>query len=404
MISTFASLGLLLGSPAFDLSVGGGAESNPYEMPADPAVADADFGPRSGAFLAIDGRLRWRTRSGRVVRVGLDASVDCDLFGWVAVPQAGVAAPHASHLDRADGEVSLPLVLDPMPYGRAFRLDLTIEPRAAFDRLTYTSHRTGRPIVIDAADDPGNDPPIPVSLADRYDKNALGLLAEMDASFGRSVDVVVGGRITRVDYVEDYEEFERVDSWDHVEYRGDADLYVTAGSWLIASGYSARLLEYDERFPHAADGSDVLPDEDGYEPQRLSLHHLSAKVGRIGNRGRAVLRWRGTRRLDLSSGYLDYTEHRVSADVRIGSGDGVELRLSPSWSERVYDELRVRYDPDEPIASRRRFVGEATLEWGAFTSRTRLFVTAAAEAQRSSNPLYTYSSVRGLMGVRVVVD
>lgn len=390
----------LLAAPSIDVSVGAGADSNPYEMPSDSGGANADFGRVGGAFVPVEGRLRWRTRAAPM-RMGIIAAFDGEFFTWTARPPEPLPPLRARDLNRYDAEVALPFVFDPMRRGGFFHADLTIEPRGALARSTYTSHRTGRPLVVDAADDPESDPPLLVSLARRYDTNEAGVEVEVDASFGDLVGVVLGARVRQVDYVEDYDEIDGIDSLDHRELRGEAGLVVSPGDWVLAGGYVLRLLDYRERFPHEEDGSEVRSGEPGYEPQRFAAHHASAKAGWVSDGGRFVLRWRSTRRVDLYSGYLDYTEHRVAADLRSTAGSSVELRLAPSYSVRTYDELRVRYDPDEPVSSRRKLAAEASVEWSAFSPSTRFFLAAAAESSIASNPLYTYSAVRAWSGVRV---
>ena len=288
---------------------------------------------------------------------------------------------------------------------RRVGLDFTLEPFAGYNRETYTSHRTGLPLVVSKPhpDDPTNSSLDEIAdLAHRYDTNEAGGAAEVEVAWGSTFDFSFAGRVTRVDYVEDYRELVTIDSWDNLEVRGDVDASLSLRGWIAAAGYAMRLVDYDERFPRDSSGTEVLPRDAGYEPQQFLHHHGTARAGFSGDRGRAVLRWRGTRRLDLYSGYLDYTDNRYSADLRLRfAAAETELRLEPSWTVRSYDELRVHYDPQEPVSNRERLGVEASVEWSAFSDYTRFFVGAERVSQRSANPLFTYSDTRVMTGLRV---
>lgn len=378
----------LLSTASVDLAAGAGVDTNPLAMPSAPARAGAEFGARSGTFFPVEARLRWRTPPRSPIHAGVQGAFDGVLFTWAATP----ARP--ADLHRYDGELSLPVSL-----ASRLGVEVTLEPHATFSRSTFTDPRTGRAYVVDAAEDGG--PPRPVSLAHRFDTDALGLRGGIDASLGGETVLAIGGGVTRVDSVADYEDAERIDSWDHVAVVGEAYLSVEPRAWLLEGGYAFRRLDYRERFPHAADGTEVLPGDPSWEPLQLTLHDGTLGAGWISDAGRAVVRYRATRRSDSYAGYLDYTQHAIAADLRWRTRSDVELRFEPSFSTRGYDELRVRDDPEEPVTSWRRIAATASAEWDALSPHTRLFVLAQAESQTASNPLYTWTAFRAVSGVRV---
>ena len=65
-----------------DVSVGVGAASNPYEMPADPAESGAREDAPQGGFVPVDAVFRWR-RSGDAVRVIVEGDFEGVFFGLV---------------------------------------------------------------------------------------------------------------------------------------------------------------------------------------------------------------------------------------------------------------------------------------------------------------------------------
>lgn len=398
----FALLSLILASPpVFDVSVGVGGDSNPYELPSDPALAGSDVESRSGALLGVDARAEWQMWDGDAFRLSAEGDFEALVFGFVSKDSSAARPARASDLNRHSGGVSLPLQLASISPTRTVSLEATLEPFASMNRETYLSQRTGRPMVIDV--DPHPDDVVRVNLGDRYDTDEWGARLDLDAELGRMVDLSLGARLTTVDYVEDYDEIEAVDSWDHRESRGQADVVFRPGNWTFATGYTLRILDYRERFPRDSAGEKLLPEDPGYSPQKFTYHHATAKVGLSTGIGRATVRWRGTRRLDMHEGYVDYTEHKIAGDVRIDFPHELELRFRPSYSVRTYDSLRVRYDPSEPVTNRRRLSVETQAEWPAGSRYLRMFVSGSVVSQESENALYSYVEARAMTGFRVRV-
>ena len=372
-----------------EIRVGAGGDSNAFEFPEDSAASNASPA-QPGMFVPVDARVRLKTSPRRPVRLGAEASLDGMFFAFVRQDPAAAQSTRPSDLNRFTAEASLPVVFDPAPERRrGFRVDFTFEPFAAMHRETYTSHRTGQPFESGG-----------VSLADRYSTNSFGAKVDGDVSIGRNVDLIVGGRVTRADHVEDYEDVPEIDSWDHSEYRGDVDAHFTSEGWLAAAGYTLRQRDYDERFPRDDTGAKVPDTDPRYRAQSFTAHELSVRGGVVRERGRAVLRAGTVRRVDGFVGYENYTEQWVGADLRIAVGES-ELRLAPKFMSRTYDELRVDYDPTEPVSDRTRLSIDASYEWPMLTARTRGFVSAGYVAQQSANPLFTYAAFRGVTGVVV---
>lgn len=399
MNTTLLAAFLLLSGPRIDLSVGAGGSTNPFELPDDQAAAGAEQRPAPGAFVPVDASAEWKTPRSRMFRAGIDGWFDGRFFTFVAQDETATEQTRARDANRWSAQVSAPLAVDPFA-GRkgGLGIELTAEPFFGMHRETYTSHRTGKPIVFD--DRPGEVADVNIDLSKRYDTNEFGARADLDVSFGRIADIVAGARYTSVDYVEDYDATEHLDSWDYEEVRGDLDGYLSPGDWAFAAGYGLRIRTYDERFPRDVSGEKIEDDEPGYEPQVFAYHDISVRGGFIAERGRAVLKYRGTRRLDMFEGYQSYSENGVAGDFRIALVPDSQLRFEAGYSVREYDELRVAYDPQEPVSSRRRTTLELSYEWPAFSKWTRLFVSAGAVSQTSKNPLYSYTAAQGMTGVR----
>lgn len=397
-----AAILLTVPLPTADVAAGVGIASNPFELPADPDATGGAASERRGGFFSFDARAHWRSRPA-VVRLAAEGDLTTVHFGVVSRDPAASSQPKPADLDRSDGGVSLPIVVSPSTSARnVLAFSASVEPFASFHRETFTSHRTGEPVIVrNPAPDPADSDEI-VNLARRYDTNEWGAGAELATEMGRTAEIILGGRATQVDHLADYRAQATVDSWDHVELRGDLDIIAMPGDLLFAAGYTIRLLDYEERFPHDASGEEVRPADPGFRAQQFTYHHGTARAGVIGPRGRVILRWRGSRRIDTYSGYLDYTENRVSADLRLRlDRANAEMRIEPSYSVRQYDRLRVRYDPDEPLSSRRRVGIEGQVEWAGFSRSTRFFLSTQVVSQRSTNPLYTYVDARGLTGIRL---
>lgn len=399
MNATIAAALLLLAAPKLELSVGAGGDSNPFELPDDQAAAGADSRPAPGAFIPVEASAQWKTRSRRMFRAGVDSWFDGTFFTFVAQDGAAPEKTNAQDANRWSGEISAPLVVDPL-FGRkaSFGLELTAEPFFGMHRETYTSHRSGTPLFFD--DRPGEVADVMIDLSKRYDTNELGLRADADVELGRLVDVIVGARYTSVDYLEDYSGTEHLDSWDYDEVRADLDGFVRPGDWTVAGGYSMRVRNYDARFPRDSAGDKVEDEMAGYEPQVFTYHDLTLRGGYVIDAGRAVLRFRNSRRIDGFEGYQTYAENAVSGDFRIALQKDSELRFEPGYSVRTYDKLRVAYDPQEPVSSRRRVTMDVGYEWPALSKWTRLFVSAGLVSQSSANPLYAYVEFHGMTGVR----
>lgn len=399
MTITLAAL-LFLAGPRLDLSVGAGGDSNPFEMPDDRTAAGASTRPEPGMFIPIEASATWKTRPRQPVRFGVEAWLDGIFFTFVAHDTAAAQRTNPSHANRWTAEISAPVVFDPMHDRRRapWRLDVTLEPFFGMHRETYTSHRTGLPIRID--EDPAPSVDVYVDLRDRYSYNDYGLALAGDLDIGRNVDVNAGARLTSVDYIDDYGRSDAVDSWDYTEYRGDTDVSARRGDGYLAAGYTLRLRDYAERFPRDENGDKVVRGDPGYEPQTFTFHDVSIKGGLVKSRGRAVIRFRTTRKLDGYRGYSDYSENAVTGDFRIVLGTDSELRFSPGYAVRSYDDLRVNYDPAEPVSSRRRLTMKASCEWPALSRWTRMFAGVGLVSQTSTNPLYTYTSYSLTTGVR----
>lgn len=399
-MTTLVLLPLLFASPpAIEVSIAAGADSNPYELPADPTAAGSEVEPRSAALVELDARANWRTRAGETLRFSAEGDFEAILFGFVSQDSTASRPARPSDLNRHSGSLALPLQLAPMSRRRAVHIDATLEPFAAMNRETYTSHRTGRSMVIDIDPNPFDERL--VDLGRRYDTNEWGAGLEVYASLGRVVDMVLEGRLTQVDYLEDYEEIETVDSLDYRESRGTANLLFRPGNWILATGYTLRRLDYRERFPRDSSGDELDMEDPGYSPQEFTYQHVTAKAGLSGDLGGAVFRWRGTRRLDMYEGYLDYTENKIALDLRLELPRDVQLRFQPTYSDRKYDSLHVRYDPSEPVSSRRRFSAEAHVQWPALSPSIRMFVSGSVVSQESRNALYSYSEARAMTGFLV---
>lgn len=397
MNTTLLAALVLLSAPKVELSVGAGGSTNPFELPEDQVAAGAEQRPAPGAFVPIDAAAEWKTPRGRMFRAGIDGGFDGRFFAFVAQDDAAPEQTHARDANRWSAQVSAPLVFNPFAgrKKRALGIELTAEPFVGMHREILTSQRRGTPILFD-------DPPdVNIDLSKRYDTNEFGVRSDIDVSFGRIADVIVGARYTSVDYVEDYEATEHLDSWDYGEARGDLDGYLSPGDWAFATGYSLRIRNYDERFPRDATGNKIEDDEPGYEAQSFIFHDVSLRGGYIVDRGRAVLKYRHSRRVDMFEGYQSYSENGVAGDFRIALVPDSELRLEVGYSVREYDVLDVASDvSQEAVSNRRRRTLEMSYEWPALSKWTRLFVSAGLVSQVSSKPLYTYTAVQGVTGFR----
>lgn len=399
MNTTILAVALFLSGPKVELSVGAGGDSNPFELPDDQA-AGAESRPAPGMFVPVEASAQWKTPPKRVFRAGIDAWVDGRFFAFVAQDDAAPRKTNAQDANRWTGEISVPLSVEPFRRTkRAFGVRFAAEPFVGMHRETYTSHRTGAPLVFD--DRPGETADVNIDLSDRYDTNEFGVAADADLGAGRMADLVIGGRYTRVDYLEDYDATEHLDSWDYDEVRGELDAYLTPGNFRFAAGYSLKIRTYDERFPRDGMGEKVEDDMPGYEPQVFTYHDVSLRGGYIRAQGRAFVRFRNTRRIDGFEGYQSYTENSVSGVVRLAPRPGNELAFDVGYSVRTYDELRVSYDPQEPVSDRKRLTLDAGYEWPALSRRTYWFLSAGVVSQSSANPLYSYAGFHGMTGVRV---
>jgi hypothetical protein len=399
MIATLATTLLVLAGPKLELSVGAGGDSNPFELPDDQAAAGAESRPAPGAFIPVEASAEWKTPSRRVFRAGVDSWFDGRFFTFVAQDGAAPEKTNARDANRWSGGISAPIAFDPFAGRRgSLGIEVTVEPFFGAHRETYTSHRTGTPLLFD--DRPGEVADVMIDLSKRYDTNEFGARADGDLELGRIVELIGGATYTSVDYLEDYESSEHLDSWDYDELRADLDGFVRPGDWTVAAGYSLRARSYDSRFPRDDAGEKIEDDMPGFEPQVFTYHDLRLRVGYVRPAGRAVLRFRNTRRIDGFAGYQSYAENAVSGDFRIALREDSELRFEPGYSVRTYDELRVAYDPEESVSNRRRVTMDLGYEWPAFSKRTRLFVSAGLVSQASANPLYAYVEFQGMTGVR----
>lgn len=398
MNATIVAAMLLLAGPKIEIAVGVGADSNPFELPYDQFAANAEQKPMTGAFVPVEASADWRTPYGNMFRAGAKASFGGTFFGYVGQDEAATEKTNASDASRWTGEVSAPFVFDPKREGRnRWRADLTLEPFVGMHRETFTSHRSGTPFPAPTSD------PYP-DLGERYNANDFGGKVEGDLSLGKIIDVRAAGRYTRVDYVEDYTAAnDETDSWDYGETRADVDVYVRPEGFLAAAGYTLRVREYDERFPRDDDGNEVVSVDPRYVPQVFIFHDVNVKGGVMRDRGRAILRFRNSRRVDAYEGYQSYSENAVGGDFRLKLATDSELRFGAGYSVRSYEELRVGYDPAEPVSNRRRLDLDTGFEWPAFSKWTRLYVAAGLTSQASANPLYTWVGFRGMTGVRVAL-
>lgn len=389
-VSTLLATLMLASSPfEVDVAVGAGGTSNAFELPADSVAASADQ-PQPGVFVPVDAGAAVHSPRRRTFRIGAEGRFGGEFFALVRQDPAATRATSPGDANTWAGRLGIPVVIDPTPDRRdGMRVDFTLEPFASAYRRTYTSHRTGRPLVINGVD-----------LRHRYSNDKFGMKADADLSIGKTFDVVVGGRLTRAEYVDDYRQTTVYDSWDYDETRLDVDGYARPGDWMFAVGYTRRLRDYDERFPRDANGDRLPASDPAYRPQQFTYDDVKFRGGWVTRRGRALLAYAITRRIDHFAGYLDYVQHDVSADLRLTIRETAELRVKPGYSILGYDAARVNYDPSAPENERRRATLEAAFEWPLRT-RTRGFVEFEAIDQVSANPLFTYRAARGITGVRV---
>ncbi len=376
---------VLAAPPRLEVSVGAGGSSNPFELPNDQAATNADA-PQPGVFLPVEAELDLRSSRERQLQLRFDAWLDGDFYAVVMQDPNSTRSTSPSDANNWSAGVSVPMIAEP----EKLPVNFTLEPFVALHRETFTSHRSGRPFVAVGG----------TSLADRYNTNRFGAEAELDVSVARRIDLIGGVRVARVDYVEDYDGT-AYDSYDHDEYKTEVDLLGTPGDWVYGAGYSLVVRDYDERFPRdSATGAKVLPGTPGYEPQIFTSHAVTLRGGWSSREYRAVGRYELTRRIDEFAGYLDYTEHAVSADFRIAIGDASELRIEPDFSIRTYDAAKVNFDPLETDSERMRISLDASYEW-PLAKWTAMFVSAGVVNQESTNALYSYRAFRAATGVRV---
>lgn len=382
------AVSLLAAPPRVEVSVGAGGSSNPFEYPEDGAATGANA-PQPGAFVPLEVDLDFKTPPRSTFRARARGSFDGVFYGYVAQDPGATRASSASDANRWSAGAAFPLTFDPSPNKRdGLRMDFTLEPFVALNRETYTSHRSGRPLISSG-----------VALGRRYDTNKVGVRTDADLALGRDFDSVFTAGIARVDYVEDYASSPEIDSWDHDEYRLDADLYGSPGALVLRAGYGFKLKDYDERFPRDANGNKVLASDPAYQPQTFVAHAVGVGGGLQGDWGKMVLAYGLERRLDDYVGYLDATSHRLVLDVELAVGAAV-LEVRPSYSTRNYDAARVNYDPAAPETNRKRLALDAafTLPIAKWTVG---FVRAGVVDQTSSNPLFTYRAFSAMTGVRV---
>lgn len=382
MTTAFAAAVVIFASGSLEASAGAGVASNAFELPNDAAALGATR-PRPALIvpLTLDGEID--TGTDRALRVGAVAALRGTFHPAVAQDPDPARKVSALDANRFDARVGLPAVLD-----LEGPLGVTFEPFASAHYETYTSHRTGRPLVASG-----------VPLGERYNANRGGARLEGEWSTKRArLDLEL--RATRADHLEDYVGTTQ-DSWDHTEWRIDADALLGRRGFLLGAGYSWTRRDYDERFPHEEDGDEVTPGDPGFAPQVFTWHRGDALAGWRSRGVLALLRVEATRRLDEFEGYLDYSETGVSTSARVTPGS-LRLRGEAELSWRRYDHARVALDPTEPQSTRRRASFSAEVEWPA-SARSRGFVEISGVDQRSTNELFTYRDLRGVIGARVVV-
>ena len=401
MTITTAAMWLLLATPKIEVSIGAGVDSNPFELPEDQLAAEAEQKPKTGAFIPLGLGAEWKSPARRIFRAGVKGDFDGAFFGYVGQDPDATEETSASDASMWTATIAAPLLIDPKQSGRSvWHADIGVEPFFSMNRSTYTSRRTGRPFEMDGNTAPATD--TIVDLSRRLDTNEFGAKVDGDLSVGSLVDLIVGGRYTTVDYVEDYDGTgDAIDSWDYAETRGDADVYVRPEGFVVAAGYTLRIRDYEERFPRDVDGNKVRLDDAGYEPQVFTTHDVVFKAGIDRDRGRAIVRFRNTRRIDEFSGYQNYGENSVSGDFRLELAPDTELIFDVGYLVRKYDEQRVDYDPQQSLTDRRRITIDTGFEWPAFTKWTRLYVTAGLVSQSSASPLYSFVGFHAATGFRV---
>lgn len=384
----FAVSFLAAAGPKVEVAVGVGGSSNPFEFPEDGATTGANA-PQPGAFIPLEVDADFKTPSNRTFRARVRGNFNGLFYGYVAQDPSAPRPSNASDASRYTGGVAFPVTFDPSPNKRdGLRMDFTLEPFVGLHRETYTSHRSGRPLISSG-----------VKLGERYDTNKFGVKTDADLALGRDFDTIFTAGIARVDYVQDYGSSPDLDSWDHDEYRLDADLFASPGVMVLKAGYGFRLREYDERFPRDANGDKVLGSDPAYEPQTFVSHAIGLGIGIKGDWGKTVLSYDLERRLDDYVGYLDYTSNGVDLDVELAVGAST-LAVKPSYTSRVYDAARVNFDPTAPENNRKRLALDTSFTF-PLAKWTAGFVGASLVDQTSSNPLYTYRAFSAMTGVRI---
>ena len=400
---------LLAAPPRVDVSVGAGADSNPFELTSklaqNPNANPAD-GPQLGLVVPISATVALRTPPHRTLRVELDSWLDAQVFP--TVHQATGADPiRASDANQGSAYLGVPVIWDPFP-DREVKADLAIEPFVGSHRETFTSRETGQPYLFTPTTG------VSTGLGRRYDNDKLGVRVDSNVVVSKDVGFLVGGAISRVNYLQDYAA-SRVDpttpdawqdDWDYGELKTDVAAYVTPGYWTLVAGYAFKQRRYDARFPFDSTGARITSLDPAYVAQRFDYHDLSLHATWLGTATRWSVRYELERRIDDYSGYLDSLDHFGEVKLDYFVGRGATLSIDPSVELRTYDRARINFDPTQAENAVSRGELAMSYEWPASRALgldgASFFVKGSGVRQVAGNSDYTFDAVRFVTGVHVL--
>jgi len=240
---------------------------------------------------------------------------------------------------------------------------------------------------------------------DRFDYDQTGV--DLEVEFRRSKLFEIGTRLQakQKDYKNDFSDDLLTDSLDYDEYRANA--YATwrreRSDYTIALEYRNR--EYDEKFPRASDGTEVLPffppgaSEKPYEPSRYTY-----RIAELVWRRELTPAWRiksGFQLVDRSDEFLSYMDYRSQDyDFRVFADFGKRWKFygSLSYEDIRYDNARVDFDPEEPlkrVAYTRALVRLTYAPW----ARTSVFISYRLDDEYNRDPDFDYTRQRLGVGV-----
>jgi len=224
------------------------------------------------------------------------------------------------------------------PYHRGKRR-LYVAPSLFYqlDRKAFVSRQSG----IEIEDE-----------ADRFNYERAGLGLDVEYRLSRNLRPQLFIQAFRKNYLEDFLTDPLTDSLDHAELRAAAALALRhQRSWFTAS-IEYRRRAYDEKFPRARDGTEVLPffppgaSEKPYEPLELTYRIAELEwEWKTAEALRLRLAYEFTDRTDEFLGYMSSQGHDFDFSLRWTIGPRWRLYFNGSHDSRRYDMARVNYDP-----------------------------------------------------------